>query len=73
MRSEWIFSVRFLIGCLVGLGLLVYFGRVGISKNIETRVEKSGAILNEIQKMEYPGPEKLESLLRISVIAGARG
>lgn len=73
MNLYEIFSVKFLIGCLVGISLLVLWGGMSISRNIENRVEKAKAILKETQQSEYPEPEKMESLVKIVMTSGVRG
>ena len=72
---------KFFVGSLVVFGILVYCTGAGISRNIEVvagfcspvMVEKSKVILEETQHIEYQNIEKMEAVLKIPLITGARG
>lgn len=73
MKFEGFSSIRFLIGLLVGVGLIVWFGGISLSKNISERVEKARVLVSEMQQMENPDLEKMNEILRVTVISGVRG
>lgn len=72
MKINDIFSVKFLIGFVVAVGILVYFGGIRISNNIEARVEKGKELLKEIQKADKPDLKKMQELIEIVSVTAVR-
>ena len=64
---------KFFVGSLIVFGILVYCTGAGITRDIEVEIEKSRVILEEAQHIEYQNIEKMESVFKIPIIAGARG
>lgn len=73
MNYKGFFSGRFLVGVLLVITFLIYFGGVVSSENIILRSAKSRPMLKEIQSTESPDFEKIQSALGVTVLSGVRG
>lgn len=73
MKINDIFSVKFLIGIVVVVGILVYLGGIRITNNVEARVEKGKELLKEIQKADEPDLKKMQELIELVSVTATRG